>query len=630
MKKNLLIIFFASITLNAFAQLYPFDSIPDHLKNRADAVVRTEQCLFTLNGPGDAIRKIKKAVTLLNEDANGYRFLRVPYDKYSKVTSLKGMIYDEKGNVIEALGFADVYDMSAMSGGTFYSDDRIKILYFPLYKFPYTIEYEYEIAYSSLLNYPSWIFQDSPDVSVQRSGIQFVIPQNMKLRFYEEYLKNKVDSVVQDGKRIFTWQEENLPAYSSQDYAIRQVYHSPAVHTAPLDFEYAGYKGSMRSWKEFGNWVYEINKDRDALPQTEIDAVTDLVSLTDNQKEKVRLIYEFMQSRTRYVSIQIGIGGFRTAEASAVSKNGFGDCKALVNYTYSLLKAAGINSIYTLVKAGSLTDIKKDFVDNEFNHVILCVPLPKADTVWLECTNQTMPFNYIGSSTAGKNVLLITPEGGKIVKSPALTKEQNQFRRNASLFMNVLGAASGRISNYYSGYNYGLASGRYSMQSEEEIKRSLYSGLRFTDFTLSDVSFSENKSENPSAELVYQLNIKNFTTTDGPRMYFNPSVTVQDYLQGTPLHLKIPLSDITCDSIVYTLPMNYAVEFMPESINVENNFGRFYYSLEAKGDRLFLKRFLELHESEITNDNYNEFRNFINTVAKADRYKVILVKHDAL
>lgn len=628
MKKNLLIVLLTSITINVFAQLFPFDSIPDNLKNRADAVVRTEQCLFTINGPGDAVRKIKKAVTLLNEDANGYRFLRVPYDKYSKVISLKGMVYDEKGNIIEALNLTDIYDMSAMSGGTFYSDDRIKILYFPLYKFPYTIEYEYEIAYSSLLNYPSWNFQDSPDVSVQRSGIQFVIPQNMKLRYYEEYMKNKVDSVVQNGQKIFTWQEENLPAYSSQDYAIRQVYHSPAVHTAPLDFEYAGYKGSMSSWEEFGNWVYKINRDRDALPQEDINAVKEIVSKTNDQKEKVKLIYEYMQSRTRYVSIQIAIGGYRTAEASDVSKNGFGDCKALVNYTYSLLKAAGINSIYTLVKAGSLTDLKKDFVDNQFNHVVLCVPIPKADTVWLECTSQTIPFNYLGSFTAGKNALLITPEGGKIVKTPALTKEQNKFIRNGSLFLNVLGAASGRISNNYSGYNFGLASSRYSMQSEEEIKRFLSSSLLFTDFNVSGISYTEKKSENPSSELVYQLNIKNFTTTNGSRMYFNPSVTVQDYLQETPLHLKIPVSDITSDSIVYTLPINYTVEFIPESIDVVNEFGRFFYSLEAKGDRLFLKRFLELHESEITTDNYNEFRNFINTIAKTDRNKIILIKRD--
>jgi len=628
MEKIYLLIFLIGITSNLFSQAYVFDSIPDNMKKRADAVIRSEQCLYTINKPGSAAKKFRKAITLLNEDANSYRFLQVGYDKYSKINSLRGTVYDEKGNIVKVLVMSDAYDMSAMSGGTFYSDDRIKILYFPLYKFPYTIEYEFEITYTSLLNYPYWPFQDSPDVSVQKSGIQFIIPEDMKLRYYEEYMNSKVDSVILDGRKIYTWQEENLPAYYAQDYSIRQVYHSPAIYTAPLDFEYGGFKGSMRSWKDFGRWFYEINKDRDALPEEEITAIRDIVSKTDNPREKVRQVYEYMQSKTRYVSIQIGIGGYRTAEASAVSKNGFGDCKALVNYTSALLKAVGINSFYSLVKAGTIQDINSNFVDNQFNHVILCVPIT-SDTIWLECTNQTNPFNYLSSFTANKNVLVLTPEGGKMVKTPGFSKNQSLEKRTGSLFMNILGTSSGMISNYYSGYNFGSVSDRYSLQSEEEIKRYLYSRLRFTDFNISSVSYSENKSENPSAKLAYQLNIKNFATVNGPRMYFNPAISVQEYLQEIPVHLRIPVPDITSDSIVFNLPLNFKVEYMPGDLNIENEFGKFIYHLETSGDKLIFKRILELNESDITSDKYNIFRAFINTIAKADREKIILVRTGA-
>jgi len=625
MKKSGLTIFLLIITLNLFSQFYQFDSIPDNLKKRADAVVRSEQCLFTLSKPGNAVMKIKKAITMLNEDAESYRYLRVYYDKYKKVSSIRGTVYDEKGNIIKTLGLVDVFDMSAISGGTFYSDDRVKIMHFPLYKYPYTIEYEYEITYSSLLNYPSWAFQDSPDVSVQRSGIQFVVPTNMKLRYYEEYMNSRADSVILEDKKIYTWQEENLPAYRAQDYSIRQVYHSPVLYTAPLDFEYGGFTGSMHSWKEFGKWVYDINKDRDALPQTEIDIIRDIASKTDDSREKVRLVYEYMQSKTRYVSIQIGIGGFRTAEAEIVSKNGFGDCKALSNYTSSLLKAAGLDSYYTLVKAGTLSDINRKFVDNQFNHVILCVPVA-SDTIWLECTDQTNPFNYLSSSTAGKNVLVLTPEGGRMAKTPKFSKYQNLEKRTGSIYMNSIGTSSGKISTYYSGSNFGLASSRYLMQYDDELKRLLYSGLRFTDFNVSSVTYSENKTENPSARLAYQLNIKNFTSTNGLRMYFNPSFSVQDYLQEQPVHLKIPVSDITSDSIAYNLPMSYKIEYMPENVQIENEFGKFIYNLEIKGDKVIFTRVLELNESDITSEKYLEFRTFINSIARADREKVILVR----
>lgn len=623
--KYLLTILMAAITSNVFSQLYPFDSIPDNLKNRASAVVRTEQCLFTIKGPGNAVMKIKKAVTLLNENATAYRLLQIMYDKYSKVSGIRGMIYDQKGNIAEALGPSDVFDMSAISGGTFYSDDRVKLLYFPIYKYPYTIEYEYEITFSSLLNYPSWNFQDAPDVSVQKSGIQYVVPSGMKLRYYNEYLKNPVDSVILDGKKIYTWQEENIPAYESRDVSIRPVYDIPSVNAAPLDFEYAGFRGSMRSWKEFGNWVYEINRDRDELPQSEIDNVRKLVSEEPGTREKVKRIYEYMQLKTRYVSIQIGIGGYRTAEASAVARNGFGDCKALVNYTYSLLKAAGIKSFYTLVRQSSVSDINKDFVNNQFNHAILCVPQAE-DTIWLECTSQTYPFNYLSSSTSNKNALLITPEGGIMAKTPSFKKEQNLIRREGNFSISTQGVSSGRMTSIYSGHHYESATFRYAMQSEDEIKRSLYSGMRFNDLDISGVKYSERKTENPSAELECQLAIKNFSTSDAARIYFSPVISVQDYFQEKPVHLKVVLASVSCDSIAYNVPQNYVIEYMPPDIDIENEFGRFVCKFKQEHEVLIFRRIFELNESDITAEKYNSFRAFINTIAKADREKIVLVR----
>lgn len=384
MKKLFSIFLFLSLGLSCLAQVYSFDSIPGNLRKNADAVVRTEQCSYTISKPGNAIMKIKTAVTILNKDGDYLRYLTVPYDKYSKVKYIRGYVYNMKGDLIKSMNYSDIIDMSVMSGN-FYTDDRMKVVRFPVNRYPFTIEYEYEIDYSSILGYPTWNFQGSRNVSVEKSGIQFILPAGMNLRYYGRSLKNNIDSALIDGRKIYTWQEVNIPAIS----LVRSLSTSfmPELYTAPLDFEYAGIKGSMSSWKTFGDWVYSINKDRDKLPEKEINQVNSIVSKCRNDREKIRAIYEYMQSKTRYVSVQIGIGGYQTAEAASVSENGFGDCKALSNYTLALLKAAGIKSFLALVNAGSYQeDINTKFVDVQFNHVILCVPL-QSDTVWLECTN---------------------------------------------------------------------------------------------------------------------------------------------------------------------------------------------------------------------------------------------------
>jgi len=626
MKKTIIILFLIVSGMNGFSQFYQFDSIPGNLKKGADAVVRTAQCVFAVTEPGHATERIRKAITILNEDADSYRYLAIMYDKYTRVNYIKGTVYDEKGMVIRSMRAEDIFDMSAMTGGSFYTDDRMKVMRFPLERYPYTIEYEYEVTYSSLINYPTWRFQESGDVSVEKSGIQFIFPPELKIRFYEQSLKTRVDSVLFDDKKIFTWQEKNIPAMSSLRPMARSAYSRPVLYTAPVDFEYAGFKGSMSSWKSFGEWVHTVNKDRDALPESEISAVKAITSKHSDTRDQIKAIYEYLQSKTRYVSIQIGIGGYRTAEASAVAKNGFGDCKALVNYTMALLKSAGIKSYYTLVYAGEdARDINPHFVNNQFNHVILCVPI-KADTVWLECTSQTLPFNYLGSFTSDRHVLVITPEGGKLIKTPSFKKEQNIVKRTGSVFVNILGTSSAKYSVDYSGYYYDFSVTNLSLESEDEMKRTLYSALDYPDFTVSSAKYSEQKSENPSGRFQYDVSIRGFGITKGQRIYFNPSYTLEDFLPKDTIALRVPVSDITIDSITYYMPIGYKVESMPETIALENEYGSYYYDLKTEADHITLLRRLELNKGFIPSEKYDHFRKFYNSIARSDRGMIILTR----
>lgn len=610
----------------AYSQFYPFDSIPDNLRKNADAVVRSSQGLYTILEPGKASFKIKKAITLLNEEADEYRYVAVYYDKLSKVKYLKGTVYDEKGEVIKAMSPSEVFDMSAITGASFYTDDRMKIMRFPLYKYPYTIEYEYETEYMSILSYPSWEFQEAVNLSVEKSGIQYIIPGNLKLRYNEENLKNKLDSVYLNGKHIYTWLETKIPALSILRIARRYVVSSPVLKVAPVEFYYAGVTGNMNSWRSFGDWVYAINKGRDVLPAEEVAVVKDIVVKYQDTKEKIKALYEYMQSKTRYVSIQIGVGGFQTAEAGIVSKNGYGDCKALVTYTMSLLKAANIDSYYTLVKAGhEINDINPDFVSNQFNHAILCVPVQK-DTIWLECTNQQLPFNYLGSFTSDRHVLVITPDGGKLVKTPEYRKEQNIIQRSGSLFFNSSGSTSARLKTTYSGFYFGVYSNIFSMQSEGEMKKALYSSLDYPDFTVTAASYEENKTGNPTGEFQYQLSIRGFGTTSGSEIYFSPSLTRENFIVEDTVAVRIRLSDITIDSITYWLPVGFKIESLPEEVSLISDFGKYFYSTKSSGDRILLVRKLELNKSYIHQGRFAEFRDFYNKIAKTDRSIIVISK----
>ena len=92
---------------------------------------------------------------------------------------------------------------------------------------------------------------------------------------------------------------------------------------------------------------------------------------------------------------------------------GYGDCKALTNYTRVLLKTVGIESYYTVVYGDRrIENFEQDFVSMQGNHIILAIP-SNDNYIYLECTSQTSPFGYNADFTDDRYALIVKPEGGK-------------------------------------------------------------------------------------------------------------------------------------------------------------------------------------------------------------------------
>ena len=66
----------------------------------------------------------------------------------------------------------------------------------------------------------------------------------------------------------------------------------------------------MENWDDFGKWYYNnLIKDKIDLSESEKQAIVQLVDGIDDPAEKVRILYEYMQTKTRYVNISIGLEG---------------------------------------------------------------------------------------------------------------------------------------------------------------------------------------------------------------------------------------------------------------------------------------------------------------------------------
>ncbi|MEQ9414019.1 MAG: DUF3857 domain-containing protein, partial [Cyclobacteriaceae bacterium] len=451
--RSLILLSLVLLTAAVYGQgNYSVQLIPDNLKEGASVVVRNKEERFDIKSKSSASFHSFEAITILNSKGRDHAIKIIAYDQLTKVVQLRASVYDGSGRLIKKLKTSDFEDRSAISGFTLYQDNRIKIADLSTTHYPFTIELEYELDYKFLFYIPTFYPIWDEDMTAQRAKYTLGFSTNTKPRVRVSQLAEDKYKYAEDNESM-TWSFTNVEAFKREKYGPPWRELLPAIFSAPTNFEYDGYAGNMSSWENFGTWIMQLNSGRDNLSEETKLKVKELTKGLTTIEEKSRVLYQFLQSKTRYVSIQLGIGGFQPFEAKVVDEVGYGDCKALSNYMIALLREADVFSNYTLIRAGQNSPpIDHSFPSTQFNHVIVSVP-NGADTLWLECTSQSNPFKYLGSFTGNRNALAISEKGTKIVKTPS-GHENNQMVRKLKVKVDENGLASIDAHVTYSGLQY--------------------------------------------------------------------------------------------------------------------------------------------------------------------------------
>ncbi len=89
-----------------------------------------------------------------------------------------------------------------------------------------------------------------------------------------------------------------------------------------------------------------------------------------------------------------------------------------------------------------------EFPEFQSNHVICCVPLQK-DTIWLECTSESLPAGYLSGFTANRWCILIDENGGKLVHTPKYGYNDNLQVRKINGTINGEGNLDASVETMY-------------------------------------------------------------------------------------------------------------------------------------------------------------------------------------
>ncbi len=609
-------------------ELYTANGIPDSLKEDANSVVRYSSDEVTINGPGKAVIKHHSIVTILNQKGDGEAFIRFYYDKkYDTYSDVDIHVYGADGVLIKKYHKSDMYDESASNYETIVTNARKLTLEHTVASYPTTIEVEYEEDLSSFISMDSWEIQDL-EQSVQNATYTVLVKPEIAFRYKNENISLKPEKGTQGGFESYKWQVKNLVAIKKQDYTLRWTV-LPGVLFGTSQFNCDGYPGDLSSWQNLGKWVYGLHADVCKLSPARVLEIRKMTDSIKTDKEKAKFLYEYLQQNTRYVSIQLGIGGWKPFDANFVDNKKYGDCKALANYMYALLDAVNIHAEWAVVRAG-FNEPAADpaFPNNPFNHEILCIPF-KNDTTWLDCTMTYREFGKPGPFTENRNALLITPDGGKLVNTPKSRADDNEFTSEVHLVLDSVGGAKAQVKILSTGEYREQYIGMASMKQDDQ-KQYLFDDLDIKQPSVFLLEYGKDK--NYTKEMNINLEYDKFCDiTVANKFFYHPHVfdlwnitpPIQEKRKAN-YYFDFPRIK-TCVTTI-DLPKGFEVETLPTNQQLKFTYGDYEvkYSYDAAKNQVISTAKFNLTNQVIPAAKYTEMQQYMDAIAKAQNKKLVI------
>ena len=613
---------------------YPALLIADSLTKNAHAVERMDEVIYEIKSPGKAKVHEHHVYTVLNEE--GVHFGRVvsSYDKFQAIDYIDAKLYDAFGKELKKVKAKDMADESGSDDETLMTDIRYKAYDFGYRNYPYTVEEEEEDDIDGIRTIYTWDPQQSPGLSVESSRFIIIAPKDYVVR-YKAFNYNTEPVIAEQGdKKTYTWEIKNLAPKTYEKFEPRWREIVPYVMVEPSEFEAEGYKGNMSTWEDFGKFINTLMQGKTVLPDAVKQKVHALADNIGDEREKIKVLYNFLQQNTRYISIQFGIGGWQPFDANYVYTKRYGDCKALSNYMVAILREAGVKAYYVLIEAGeNAPPMITDFPCSQFNHATVCVPMQK-DTIWLECTSQTLPAGYIGDFTGNRKALLIDENGGHVVDTKRYTYNDNKDITSVSGEIDETGKLTANITTSYSGFGYFDMHGRAAYYSKEDQLKKLKEEINLPTYDVTSFSYDDHKSENPSIDEHIQVVADGAATVSGKRLFFTPNFLTQsggriEESDNRKFPVVYNYDNTYIDSIQFKIPSGYTVEAMAKDVSIENKFGKYEIHFKVDGDKISVVRRHQGSSGRYPPSEYNNLVKFYDDMYKADRSKIVFVKKDS-
>ncbi len=482
---------------------------------------------------------------------------------------------------------------------------------------------------------------DEPTV---RSVLELRVPGGWTWKALAERGHGIAEERIDGGVRFVA---ENLARLPHEERRPPVVDLLPRVHVRWSD---ASKTRGFETWDDVGKWEHALGAPVLDEPGS---AATIASKLAPGQEtallEAIARAFEYASQEIRYVSIQIGIGGFKPSTPDEVARRGYGDCKDKAYLLQSLVDAWGVRTYPVLVRTrseGVLPDVP---TPGAFNHMIAAVEIPPGtgEELWsvveveglgrlllLDGTSNGDNAWNLPTMDQGTRALVVHAGGGKLIDIPV------QPPQAAEIYLAIEATVdpdaklvTAQVRRKISG---GSAVNRRDEEREWDTAQRLRARLDeaqrwFPGTTVTD--YRVEGFETPGEPIVETIDLSDGRAGEiiEDLLILEPGRPAGALIAGAlpppprKWELKLPGPRRHVTEVRIRLPSDWVPEALPPPLDLDSVDLSANSSWELDGETLVFRRRAELLTQRIPAERYAAFRQALMRLGGANRRGIVLI-----
>jgi hypothetical protein len=278
------------------------------------------------------------------------------------------------------------------------------------------------------------------------------------------------------------------------------------------------------------------------------------------------------------------------------------------------------------VNAGDkIAEIYKSFPSQQFNHVILCVPVNN-DSIWLDCTSK-MAFRYLGTFTSARDVFLVDEGRSHLTRTPELSYNDVKESRLVFLHQDSQNQTVADFRNTYRGEKYEYYFDLSSSVNEADRLQIFRNNIVRNGFELIDFNISAPPRDSAEILLTYSARSGKIYKAYGNDLIIDVlpfSVPQFEDPKKRKLPVQIDFPVYKTDSLVYDIPPDYKVPGKLTNQSITSEFGKYGVKYVTKDNQVSIVKSFLLFPGKYSLDRYSDFYKFITRVNQIENNDFIV------